>query len=67
MQNQESKFRILKPNLTTLEPYRRNNVKVSRIPDSISDKELESSVIKIMKAIDVEVDYHADDDDELFL
>ena len=34
---------------------------------SVNDKELESSFIKLMIIIHVEVDYPGDDDDELFL
>ena len=41
--------------------------KVSGTAYSVSDKELESSFIKVMIIIDVEVDYRGDDDDELFL
>ena len=48
---------VLENKLNHLEQYgRRNNIDASGIPDSIGDNELECSVIKIMKSIDIEVD-----------
>ena len=52
-----SRVEVLENKFSHLEQYgRRNNTEVSGIPDLLDDNELECSVIKIMKTIDVEVD-----------
>ena len=52
-----SRVEVLENKFNHLEQYgRRNNTEVSGIPDLLDDNELECSVIKIMKTIDVEVD-----------
>ena len=54
-----SKVEVLENEFNHLEGQycRRNDIEVSGIPDSIGDNELECSVIKIMKTIDIEDDY----------
>ena len=61
MQEENAKLRnrveVLESKFNQLEQYgRRNNINVSGILDSLGDNELECSVIKIMKANDIEVD-----------
>ena len=52
-----SRIEALENKFNHLEQYgRSNNTEVPGIPNSVSDNELECSVIKIMKAIDIEVD-----------
>ena len=52
-----SSVKVLENKFNHLEQYGiHNNIKVSRTPDLIGENELERSVIKIMKTIDVEVD-----------
>ena len=52
-----SKVEVLESEFNHLEQYgRRNNIEVSGLLDSTGDNELECSVIKITKAIDIEVD-----------
>ena len=52
-----SRIEALENKFNHLEQYgRSNNIEVPGIPNSVSDNELECSVIKIMKAIDIEVD-----------
>ena len=47
---------VLENKFNDLKQYgRRNNIELSRIPDLTGDNELECSVIKTMKAIDIEV------------
>ena len=54
-----SRVKVLENKFDHLEQHgRRNNNKVSGIPDSIGDDELECLFIKIMKAIDIEVDQY---------
>ena len=54
-----SKVEVLENEFNHLEGQycRRNDIEVSGIPDSIGDNELECSVIKIIKTIDIEDDY----------
>ena len=54
-----SKVEVLENEFNHLEGQycRRNDIEVSGIPDSIGDHELECSVIKIIKTIDIEDDY----------
>ena len=54
-----SKVEVLENEFNHLEVqyWRRNDIEVSGIPDSIGDNELECSVIKIIKTIDIEDDY----------
>ena len=54
-----SKVEVLENEFNHLEVQycRRNDIEVSGIPDSIGDNELECSVIKIIKTIDIEDDY----------
>ena len=54
-----SKVEVLENEINHLEVHycRRNDIEVSGIPDSIGDNELECSVIKIIKTIDIEDDY----------
>ena len=54
-----SKVEVLENEYNHLEVQycRRNDIEVSGIPDSIGDNELECSVIKIIKTIDIEDDY----------
>ena len=61
LQEENAKLRnraeVLENKFNHLGQYgKRNNIEVLGIPDSIGDNELEYSVIKIMKAIDIEVD-----------
>ena len=61
MQEENAKLKnrveVLENKFNQLEQYgRRNNINVSGILDSLGDNELECSVIKIMKANDIEVD-----------
>ena len=52
-----SRVKVLENKFNHLEQRgRRNNTEVSGIPDSIGDNELECLFIKIMKAINIEVD-----------
>ena len=52
----ESKVSDLETNCNSLEQYgRRNNLELSGIPDSVEDKDLEKTVIKIFEKIDVTV------------
>ena len=54
-----SKVEVLENEFNHLEVQycRHNDIEVSGIPDSIGDNELECSVIKIIKTIDIEDDY----------
>ena len=54
-----SKVEVLENEFNHLEVQycRRNDIEVPGIPDSIGDNELECSVIKIIKTIDIEDDY----------
>ena len=53
----KSRLEVLENRFNHSEQYGRHiNNKVSGVPDSIGDNELQCSVIKIMKAIDIEVD-----------
>ena len=52
----ESKVEDLEINCNSLEQYgRRNNLELSGIPDSVDDRDLEKTVVKILKKIDVNV------------
>ena len=52
-----SRFEVLENKFNHLEEYgRRCNIELSEITDSIGGNKLECSVIKVMKAIDIEVD-----------
>ena len=54
MQSLRNRVEVLENKFNQLEQYgRRNNINVSGILDSIGDNELECSIIKIMKAIDI--------------
>ena len=54
-----SKVQVLENKFNHLEQYgRHSSIAVSGIPNLISDNELECSVIKMMKASDIEVDDH---------
>ena len=57
MQKLQSRVKFLENKFNHLEQYgRRKNIEVSGIPDSAGDNELECLVIKILKAIDIDVD-----------
>ena len=53
----ESKVVDLESSMNHIEQYgRRNNIVISGIPDDINDNSLESTVISIMKDVDVNID-----------
>ena len=52
----ENKIVSLEPSINQVEQYgRRNNIAISGIPDDISDNDLESTVVDIMKDVDVDI------------
>ena len=52
----ENKIVSLEPSINQVEQYgRRNNIVISGIPDDISDNDLESTVVDIMKDVDVDI------------
>ena len=54
-----NRVEVLENKFNHLKQYGRcNNIEVPGIPDSVGDNELECSVIKFMKAVDIEVDDH---------
>ena len=53
----ENKVIDLELSINHIEQYgRRNNIVISGIPDDINDNDLESTVIKLMKDVDVYID-----------
>ena len=52
----ENKIVSLESSINQVEQYgRRNNIVISGIPDDISDNDLESTVVDIMKDVDVDI------------
>ena len=52
----ENKIVSLESSINQIEQYgRRNNIVISGIPDDISDNDLESTVVDIMKDVDVDI------------